>query len=179
MPHPIKTESNGAVVFDKYFLGMSDREAGVQGGSIGVLDNGTWCYFPTAKAIESKEIGIKILEGIAKSVIPDFSAWWDHQNSGEEEDAPREIIPLPSGSLVYADDRTPVTKIGDIYAYYPPDSPMLETALQLFRFAEVDRKEAAAKKATSVYGFTDEEVEEAFAPKATAKRGTRRTVKKG
>jgi hypothetical protein len=157
MPHPIKTENSGRVVFDRYYIGIGDREKGIRSGSIGVLENGTWCYFPTAKEIESRDVGSSILADINPTVVPDFESWWDRQAAEMDDDSPRDIIPLPSGELVFADDGSPVTQIKDIYAYYPSESPMLETALRLFRMAELDRREASQRVAVNVFDPPKEE----------------------
>lgn len=153
MPHPVTTKNNGKVVFEKYYIGLGDPKNGIPGGKIGILQTGAWVYFPSAQPIPSVEAGVAILESINQQAVNDFKRWWETRDL---EPAAREILISPDGRLLYSDTRKEVDQIADIYAYYPPDSPVLETALRLFRLGEELRQELALATATAPFGMDEE-----------------------
>lgn len=136
MVQPIQTPAGEKLVFKRIY-------AAARHGSVGILQNGTWCHFPSGNPME-KEAVIAVLEAAAPLAVRDFEAYWERRQAlAEIADGPqaREIKFSPDGTLLYADTGAEVQSREDIYAWFPPKvNGMLNFALTLFDAAEKQRQ---------------------------------------
>jgi hypothetical protein len=147
------TQNYGRIYFQKIYYGTSktvNDEQVAEGGSVGILSNGSWVYFPSGHQIEDPEDAVRILDETNKrdkTPIKAFREWWEHREEvaalASEEGVVRPIMICPDDVLRYEDDYSEVTKVTDIYDYFPPKSMALEMALRLFTINQQDREKQA------------------------------------
>ena len=150
MAQVIHNTDYGTLRFSAIFYGQSVRENGVsvaRGGQMGILEGtGAYVHFPSGKPVRSQEEGIRILTEVYPDGIDDFIDWWERRDERAEAAAhppPRAIQICPDGILRFLDDHSEVLLVTAVYEYFPPDSPVLETALRCFTEATYNREEAA------------------------------------
>lgn len=151
MSHTIKTEKYGDLTFVKVYYSMPTRhpvtkEPISHGGSIGKLENGSWCHFPNGHPIETFEEGARVIREANPKALGDFEQWWKRKAELEAmgpAEQTRAIILTDTGTLVYADaPQEEVRKAEDIHAYFQP-GPHRDMIFTLFMQAELRRNQQA------------------------------------
>lgn len=166
MPQPIKTRY-GDIKFEKFFIGLSDRQQETTGGSVGRLTNGSWAYFPTGNPIEDPDDVRRILREINPAAIASFNEWWARKEELEasaNDPAPRAIDFTQDGRLVFRDD--PEEEVVDaeaLHAYFKTPGPVRDLAFNLFVKAENKRTEAEEALRGNLYDTLSPQKQEALA----------------
>lgn len=136
MPYPLESKYYGKLRWVKHFSGLADKNTGAKGGNIGVLENGTWLHHPSGHPLTLEE-GVRILSEIAPDQVSVFKAWHERsEQEGIEAElaAPRPIRVCRDDILRFEDgDEEEVDSAAAIFAYFPPNSMALETALRMFQ----------------------------------------------
>ena len=151
MVQPIKTERYGELRFVKIYASMptNNRVTGerqTMGGSIGKLENGSWCHFASGHPIDDYEDALRILKEANPRAVPEFEHWWERKLELEamgDEEQPRAITLTHDGKLVYADKLSEeVRRAEDIHAYFQP-GPHRDMIFTIFMRAQQERDQRA------------------------------------
>ena len=165
MAHVIETKGYGKVAFIKVFYSMPVKEQGKvisRGGSIGILQNGSWCHFPTGQPIQSLEDGKRILKEANPAYVSEFERWWQRkleQEARADEDQPRAITLTGDGRLVYVDNPSEeVLSAEDIHAYFQP-GPHRDMIFTIFMRAEMARSGEEQRAALAHHNATEDSLD--------------------
>lgn len=166
MPQPIKTRY-GDMRFAKIISGISDRKENVRGGSVGILENGSWAYFPSGNPVEDPDDVRRILSEVNPGLIATFNEWWvrkEELEAAANDPVPRAIDITQEGRLVFKDD--PEEEVIDaeaLHAYFKTPGPVRELAFRLFVEAEARRTKAEEAMRGNLYDTLSPQKQEALA----------------
>lgn len=164
MVQPIKNKY-GEMKCHKIIYGISKRQENVKGGSVAILENGSWAYFPSGNPIEDPDDVLRLLREVNPALIPTFNQWWARKEELEaaENNPPARAIEFTSDNrLVYKDTGEEVTSAEDLHNYFEP-GPVRELAFRLFVEAEALRSQADEKARGSLYESNTPEKQEQIA----------------